>query len=175
MGRVLMLALIIVLALASVAGFLILTRKIAAGERQVADGQRQLGEGQVALEAGKARLDSGKRELSQGKKAYKQAGDNPLAVLADKALKGGKGFKEAGKRLAEGDTQVAAGEGRVNAGEQQLGAGESELRRGKEQLRLAKGARIACALGAVLFAALAIVLGFGWRRSLARVSTRTDA
>ena len=39
-------------------------------------------------------------------------------------------------------------EGQVTDGERRLDAGELELRRGREQLRLAKGARVACAVGA---------------------------
>ena len=93
----------------------------------------------------------------------------------DKLLKGGMGFKEARERIAEGDKQVAKGEGEVNAGERRLEAGELEVRRRREQLRLAKGARVACALGAAVFASLAIVLGFWWRRALARIFMHTDA
>jgi len=117
-----------------------------------------------------------------GKKEYKQAKDNPFVVLADKLLQGGKGFKEGSKQIAEGDKQVAKGdkqvakgEGQVTDGESRLDAGELELRRGREQLRLAKGARVACALGAAFFASLSIVLGFCWRRSLARILMHTDA
>jgi uncharacterized phage infection (PIP) family protein YhgE len=175
MGKVLALLLIILLALASVAGYLFLTEKITAGERQIAAGQRQLEKGQGALEEGKAKLEAGKRELSAGKKEYEQAKDNQFLVLADKLLKGGTGFEEAREQIAEGDKQVAEGEGKVNAGEKRVEAGELEVRRGREQLRLAKGARVACALGAALFAALAIVLGFWWRRALARLFLHTDA
>ena len=175
MGKVLALLLIILLALASVVGYLCLTEQITAGERQIAAGQRQLETGQVTLEEGKAKLEAGKRELSAGKKEYEQAKDNPLLVLADKLLKGGMGFEEARERIAEGDKQVAEGEGEVNVGDRRLEAGELEVRRGREQLRLAKGARVACALGAALFAALSIVLGFWWRRALARLFLHTDA
>jgi len=56
MGKVLALVIIILLALASVAGYLFLTEKITAGERQIADGQRQLEKGQSMLEEGKAKL-----------------------------------------------------------------------------------------------------------------------
>ena len=181
MGKVLALLLIILLALASGAGYLFLTEKITAGERQIADGQRQLEQGQSALEegkakleAGKAKLEAGKRELAEGKKEYKQAKDNPFVVLADKLLQGGKGFKEAREQVAKGDKQVAKGEGQVTDGERRLDAGELELRRGREQLRLAKGARVACAVGAAFFASLSIVLGFCWRRSLARLFMHTD-
>jgi len=175
MGKVLALLLIIVLALASVAGYLFLTEQITAGERQITDGQRQLEKGQSVIEEGKAKLETGMREASEGKKEYKQAKDNPFLVLADKLLKGGKGFEDARERIVEGDKQVAKGEGEVNVGERRLDAAELELRRGKEQLILAKGARVACALGAVFFASLSIVLGFCWRRSLARIFVHTDA
>ena len=53
MGKVLALLLIILLALASGAGYLFLTEKITAGERQIADGQRQLEQGQSAPEEGR--------------------------------------------------------------------------------------------------------------------------
>jgi uncharacterized protein HemX len=174
MGKVLALLLIILLALASVAGYLFLTERITAGERQIADGQRQLKKGQTALEEGKDKLEAGERELSAGKKDYEQAKDNLFLVLADKLLKGGKGFKEAREQIAEGDKQVAEGEGKVNVAGRRLDAGELELRRGREQLRLAKGARVACALGAAFFASLSIVLVFCWRRSLARIFMHTN-
>ena len=78
------------------------------------------------------------------------------------------------KRIAEGDKQVAKGENQVNVMGKRLDAGEVELRLGREQLRLAKGERFACALGAAFFASLSIVLGFCWRRSLARIFMHTD-
>jgi hypothetical protein len=174
MGKVLALLFMILLALASVAGYLFLTEIIIAGERQIADGQIRLEKGRPALEEGKAKLVAGKRMLSEGKKDYEQAKDNLFMVLVDKLLKGGKGFKEARERIAEGEKQVAAGEDKVNVGESRLDAGELELRRGREQLGLAKGARVACALGAAFFASLSIVLGICWRRSLARIFTHDD-
>jgi hypothetical protein len=97
-------------------------------------------------------------------------------------LQGGKGFKEAREQIAQGDKQVAQGdkrvakgEGQVTEGERRLEAGELELRRGREQLRLAKGARVACAVGAAFFASLSIGLGFWWRRSLAGLFMHTAA
>lgn len=175
MGKVLALLLIMLLALASVVGYLFLSEKITAGERQIVAGQRQLEKGQFAIKEGKVKLEAGKRELSEGKKEYEQAKDNLFLVLADKLLKGGKGFEEAKTRIAEGKNQVAKGEDKINAGKRRLDAGELELRRGREQLRLAKGARVACALGATFFASLSIVLGFYWRRSLSRIFMHTDA
>lgn len=175
MGKVFALLLIILPALASVAGYLCLTEKITAGEREIADGQRQLEKGQAMLKEGEAKLEAGKRELSGGKEDYERTKDNLFLVLADELLKGGKGFEDARKQIAEGDNQVAKGKGMVNAGERRLHAGELELRRGREQLRLAKGARVGCALTAALLASLSIVLGFRWRRSLTRISVHTDA
>lgn len=175
MGKVLALLLIILLALASVAGYLSLTEKIIDGERQIADGQRQLDKEQPTLVEGKVKLEAGKRESSEGNKEYEQAKGNLFLVLADKLLKGGKGFKEARERIAEGNKQIAKGEDKVNVGERRLDAGKLELSRGREQLTLAKGARVACALGAAFFASVSIVLGFRWRRSLARIFMHTDA
>jgi len=169
MRKLIALLLVILLALASVAGYVFLAGQIAAGEKQIAAGQRQLEKGRLALEEGKVKLEAGKQELSAGKKEYEQAEDNFFLVLADKLLQGGKGFEKAREQIAEGDDQVAQGEGEVKVGEKQIVAGEQELRLGMEQMRLAKGALLACALGAVFFTSLAIVLGFRWRRSLARM------
>jgi hypothetical protein len=173
MGRGLMLLVVILLALASGGGYLWLTAQITAGEKRIAEGQRAHAKGQGALAEGKAQLRAGKRELAEGKQAYAHAQDNLFVVLADKLLKGGQGFAGARKQIAEGDKRVAKGGGEVNAGEGRLETGALELRRGREQVRLAKGARVACALGAALFASLSLVLGFRWRRALARRGRRT--
>ncbi len=61
------------------------------------------------------------------------------------------GFSNSLKRIAEEDKQVAKGEGEVNEGERRLDTAELGLHRGREHLRLAKGARVACALGAAFF------------------------
>jgi hypothetical protein len=175
MGKALLLLLFTLLTLGSVAGFLVLNAKINAGEKQLAEGQRQQEEGASALEEGKARLQSGKRELSDGKKEYQKARDNTLLVLADKVFKGGEGLETARKQIAEGDKQVAEGESMVRSGESQLEAGKKELTRGKEQLASAKGARTACALGAVFFASLSIILGLYWRQSIAGVFVRRNS
>jgi len=95
MGKVLALLFMILLAIASVAGYLVLTEIVIAGEKQLASGQKRLEKGQPALEEGQAKLAGGKRALSEGKKEYEQAKDNPFLMLADKLLQGGKGFKEA--------------------------------------------------------------------------------
>ena len=174
MGKVLALLLVILLALASVAGYLLLNEKITAGERQVAGGKSSLKKGQHAIEEGKAKLEAGKQELADGKKKYEQAKDNPSLVLADKLLKGGKGFEKAKEKIDVGAKKVAKGEGKINVEEKRIDAGTLKLSLGMDQLRLAKGARLACALGAAFFVALSIVLGFFWRRSLARIFRHTD-
>jgi len=177
MGKGLTLLVVILLALASGGGYLWLTAQIMAGERRIAEGQRAHAKGQGALAEGKAKLGAGKRELSEGKEEYEHAKDNLFVVLADKLLKGGKGFEEARKRITEGEKRVTKGGGEINAGEGRLDTGALELRRGRDQVRLAKGARVACALGAAFFASLSLVLGFRWRRSLAagRCSTGSAA
>lgn len=86
-----------------------------------------------------------------------------------------RGFEKAKERIAEGDKRVSKGKDKINIGERQLNAAELELRRGREQLRLAKAARVTCALGVAFFASAAIVLGFRWRRLLARIFMHIDA
>jgi len=174
MGRVLALLVSILLALASGAGYLFLSGKITAGKKQMAEGQGTFEKGQTALEKGKVQLEAGKQELAEGKEEYQHAKDNRLLFIADKWLKGGEGFKDAEKKIAEGDKQVAKGEDKIQAGERRLDAGERELSQGRDQLGLARGARVACAIGAAFFTSLSIALGFLWRRSLARIFKHTD-
>jgi chromosome segregation ATPase len=173
MKKAIALAVIILWALASMAGYLYLTGKITSGKRLITAGQNKVDKGQTALDEGKVKLEAGKQELSEGKKEYEDARDSWLLVFADNLFKGGKGFKEAEKKIAAGDKQVAQGEDKVNAGERRLDAGERKLSEGREQLGLAEGARIACALGAAVFTSLAVVLGFWWRRSLRRTFRST--
>jgi hypothetical protein len=174
MGKFIALLVFILWALASMAGYIYLTGKITAGERQIAEGQGMVDKGQIALEKGIIRLESGKQELAEGKKEYKHAKDNRALVIVDKWFNDGKGFRDAETKIAKGDQQVAKGEDKVHAGERRLDAGERELSQGREDLGLAKGARIACATGAAFFTSLSIVLGFWWRRSLARIFKHTD-
>lgn len=164
MSKEFILLLVITLALASAAGYLYLSGEIASGEKQIADGQRLLEEGRLVLAKGKAALEAGKRELSDGREKYARAKGNPILVSADKLLKGGKGFRGAKEQIAEGDQRVVGGEGTVAVWEKKLDDGGRELSRGRRQLGLAKGARVASALGAVVFAALAIVFVFRLRR-----------
>jgi hypothetical protein len=83
MRKAIALAVIILWALASMAGYLYLTGKITAGKRQIAVGQNKVDKGQTALDEGKVELEAGKQELSEGKKEYEHAKDSWLLVFAD--------------------------------------------------------------------------------------------
>jgi hypothetical protein len=173
MGKVLTLLITILLTIASAAGYLYLDKIISAGEIRIAEGQRQIEEGQSSMDEGEAALLAGKRDLTEGKEEYAEAEENLFLKWVDKLLNAGKGFKEGRELIAEGEKQVAEGEEKLEAGEERLHAGELKLSHGRERLRLAKKVRIACAIGAGIFASLAIVFGFRWRRLLVRVITHS--
>lgn len=166
---------LILLALASASGYLYLSREIAAGERYITEGQNLISRESPSLEAGKVELATGKQQLSEGKKEYERAHDNPLLVFADKLFNGGKGFAEGREKIAEGEQLVARGEHKVAVGEQRLDKGNAALSSGMEKLQQGKLARDVCAIGAVTFTLLAIVLGYFWRRSLAKSLWRSKA
>jgi len=159
----------VLLALALLGGYVFLDEKIIDGEARIANGQNEVDKGQPALDKGKAKLEEGKIELAEGKAKYENAHDNLFMVFADKLFNRGKGFEDGRKQIAEGDKQVAQGEAKISAGEKRLAAGELELNQGKEQLQMAKGVHIACALGAIIFSVLSIVLTILWRKTLVRV------
>jgi hypothetical protein len=159
----------VLLAVASVAGYVYVDAKIIAGEKRISDGQQEIDKGQPVLATGKAKLEAGKIELAEGKEKYENAHDNLFMVFIDKTFNRGKGFEDGRRKISEGDKQVAQGEAKISAGEKKLAAGELELYRGKQQLNTAKGVRIAFGLGAAFFGVLSIVLAILWRRSLARV------
>lgn len=169
MAKVFALLFSALLTVASVGGYMFLDKKIATGEVQISEGQIKVDEGQPALDKGKAKLEAGKIELAEGKAEYKEAHDNQFMVFMDNLFNSGKGFEDGRDKIAEGDKQVAQGEVRIVAGEKRLAAGELKLSLGKEQLKMARNVRIACALGAIFFGVLSIVLAILWRRSLALV------
>ena len=166
MGKIIVLVLLILSAIASTVGYFYLTQRIGTGDQQVAAGQDQLAKGQMALDAGKDKLAAGKQELKQGKEKYADAHDNKLMVLADDAFNKGKGFKKGRDQIADGEQQVAAGELKINTGEKRIDAGELKLQQGMDQLQLAENIRLACATFAFIFTLVAIILGYYWRRSL---------
>lgn len=168
MGKTIALLRVILLTLASFAGYLFLTKEINAGKK-IDDGIVQLEKGQRELVEGKAELKAGEQELAAGKKEYEEAEDNNLLVLMDNWFNSGKGFAEGREQIAEGDRQVAAGENKISEGEKRLDAGELKLDKGLEKLKLARTVRQACGIAAVFFGVLSIVLGFRWRRSISRL------
>jgi hypothetical protein len=164
-GKVLALLLFIFLAFALMTGYLFLTGKIVSGEQQITDGQAQLEKGEKTLAQGKAKLASGKRTLSQVKTAYR--GVKVLPVVGIVALPvTGVVLGVASNNISEGDKQVARGEASVKMGEGRVEAGKMALNQGKGRLVLANKIRLGCVLGAIFFAALVLVLGFYWWRSL---------
>jgi uncharacterized phage infection (PIP) family protein YhgE len=168
MGKVIALLFTILLAIASLVGYLVLNEKINAGERFIAEGQNNIEQQRPSFEAGKVDLADGKQKLSAGKKEYEEAHDNPFLVWADKWFNGGKGFAEGRKKIAEGEEKVAQGQDKVDVGKKQLDTGTLKVHQGMEKLKMAKEVRDACALGTVIFTLLSIVLGFFWRRSVAK-------
>ena len=174
MIKTIVISFVILLALASSAGYLYLNGRIIAGEKLIADGRIRIAEETANLVDGKARLEAGKLKMAAGAKRYEEAHNNMFLRLADKVLKGGKGFRDARGRMADGDERVARGEEKVSVGEDRLEAGTLKLQEGIKLVGQAKSARVACAIGAAFCIALAAVLAYFWRWSLARTLLRID-
>ena len=156
----------ILLALVSASGYAYLSAKIAAGERNLNTGQLNIDTESPSLMEGKADLAHGKRQLAEGKKEYEHAHDNPFLVWADRIFNDGKGFAEGRKKIAAGEAKIAEGQNRVDVGEKRLDAGNLAMRQGTDELQLGLEARDCCALAAIAFTMLSLVLGVFWRRSL---------
>jgi uncharacterized phage infection (PIP) family protein YhgE len=169
MVKVLTLLVMVLLALASVAGCFLLTGAIRSGEEQMAAGQKRLEQGLDTLEEGKVELAEGRQRLADGKEEYEEAEDSFFLVWADKLLNAGQGFKDGRKRVVKGIRKLAKGEDKVAAGEERIDVGELRLSRGSDRLKLARDMRMGCAVVAACLAALSIVLGFRWRRPLAGI------
>lgn len=101
-GKAIAVAFVILSALASVGGFLLLDKKIHDGESRIARGCMRIDRGKAKLETGKDRLEKGMQEMEDGRKEYEQAMDDKSLVLADKLLNDGKGFREAREKIAVG-------------------------------------------------------------------------
>jgi hypothetical protein len=168
MIKAITLLLTILLAIASVGGYLYINVKISDGEQFLAEGQYNIDTEGPSLEVGKADLAQGKQLLADGKKEYARAHDNPFLVWADKVFNDGKGFAEGRKKIAAGEVKVAEGQERVDVGEKRLDKGNLAMRQGKEKMKQGLDARDICAFGAILFTVLSIVLGFFWRQSIAK-------
>jgi len=171
MGKLFTLLFILLLAIASLTGYLFLTQKISRGEQQIAEGRIQLEKGKKMLAAGKAKLHGGKQRLSRAKKTYNQV--NLLTVVGMATLMPIPGLiineatKNVGKgQIAEGERLIAGGAAKIKSGERRLKAGELQLNQGVEQIVLANKIRIACGIAAIIFGLLWLVLAFCWRCSL---------
>lgn len=169
MGKMLALLFIFLLTIGSVAGYIFLTEKINAGVLKIASGEGQLKQGEQMLARGKAKLAHGKRELSETKNVYNGIKTIPFVWIASKLPITGEVFTSANHEIAEGSQQVVKGVEKIKNGEKLLAAGRLELSRGVERLNQVNKIRIACAVSAIFFAALLMVLGFYWRRSLCDV------
>ena len=164
MSKAFMLLFVILLAFASMMGYLFLSQKIVAGEQQLLDGQRQFAEGQKMLKDGKVKLENGEREMSR----VKRVDTFPFVGLAIISLPvSGVTYLEAKKQIVAREKLIRQGQGRVRAGEEQLKMGELQLREGERRLELANKMRLACAFGAIFFVIISIILGFYWRRAKA--------
>jgi hypothetical protein len=166
MFKLITLLLTILLAIASAGGYLFLNESIRDGRGYLAEGQHNIDTEGPSLVTGKAELAQGKKLLADGKKEYASAHDNFLLVWADKLFNGGKGFAEGREKIAAGEVKVAEGQERVDAGQIQLDKGNLQMSQGREKLKQGLDARDACVIGVIVFSALAILLGFFWRRSI---------
>jgi len=169
MGRLLVLLILILLALVSAAGYIFVDQSIIAGKIKIAEGIQELKIGYPELEEGRLRMEAGKKELIEGQDEYDQARKNLFLVLADRLLKGGKGFRDARKRLQDGSDRIKEGKEEYRDGKKRINEGEIELLRGRELLKQAENMRGAFAFAAAFFFILTVLLGFRWRRSLSRL------
>jgi len=166
MKKWLVLILVFLLALGSLAGYLILNRLIIEGSVKVVAGQAQIKQGQQKLAKGKARLASGERELRNGNEVYGIAEKGPLLAVASifpATLAVVAGSEVMGKKIAEGNREVAEGRKKVQKGEQQLAAGKLELQHGIQRLKEAQLIRTACGAGTLIFSTLFLFLVYYWR------------
>lgn len=171
MGKVITLLLLLLLAIASIGGYLYLTVKITAGNLKIEAGQKQLDEGEQLLARGKAKLASGKQRLDNAKRAYHGLNVIPFVGLAKKLPVTGQIFDEvAGNKISEGNKLIAQGNAKVKNGESQLAEGKQELQEGKQRLRHAEHIRDACAAGSVFFPLVFFILSFIWRKSVRKLS-----
>ncbi|EKD73547.1 MAG: hypothetical protein ACD_45C00287G0006 [uncultured bacterium] len=169
MEKIATLLILILLAFASLGSYLFLTKEIIVGNLKIADGQRQLEQGEQMLAKGKAKLAGGEQKLSGAKSTYNKMQAAPLVLVSVLPVTGVLAVaseKIASSKIAEGKQLAAKGEEKIKVGEKQLETGRLQLHVGMERLRHANEIRIACALGAIFFAFLSIVLGFYWRQSV---------
>jgi hypothetical protein len=107
----------VLLAVASVGGYVYLDIMINDGERRISDGEKEIDRGRPQLEKGKAKLETGQISLAAGKAEYEKAHDKLFMVFMDNWFNHGKGFEDGRKKIAEGNEQLARGEAKIIAGE----------------------------------------------------------
>lgn len=171
MAKALTLLLTILLATASLGGYVYLDAKINEGQKKISAGEKQIAEGEQQLRAGQNRLAAGKKKLSAGKNQYNTMKMIPFSQLQHVIPEGKPVFDLAQQRLdagrqeiAAGEKQVAAGAEKIQAGKARLQAGKDALKKGKMQLAFAKQIRLACGISAGFFGGLTFVLAVFWRR-----------
>jgi hypothetical protein len=167
--KILTLSLISLLTIASASGYGFLTEKIIAGEVKIAEGQKQLAEGEQLLAKGKTRLRRGERTLSPINGVYNGIKHIPFMGITKEVPVSKQVFAVANNELAEKNQQVAQGKEKIKSGEEQLEAGKLELANGIELLGQTNKIRITCAIAAIFFAGVLIVLVFYWRQSLVTI------
>ncbi len=169
MGKVLTLVLTLILTLGFIACYLFLTVQINTGSLKIAAGQKQLEDGEQMVARGKTKLSSGNQQLSSAKSGYSKIKTLSYMSVVAAPVAGVvalAGNQVIGNQISEGDQMVAQGRSKIKAGEEQLSAGKLQLQHGVQRLALAKKIRIACAIAAVIFAALLIVLVVCWRKKM---------
>jgi hypothetical protein len=164
MRKKLTLYIIAILAMVTLATYLDLSVKIAAGNAKIVAGQKQLAEGEALLAQGKAKLANGKARLSTAQGMNNLLNAVPFMGLAKKLPVSGEILSVPSDKLAAGDKLVALGNQKVKNGEAQLAAGKEELQRGEARLSKTNVFRVYCGYASIFFTVLLIVLGYCWRR-----------
>lgn len=173
MGRMQALIFAILLAIASIAGYLFLTEKIIAGRLKIAAGQKQIADGEQMLTNGKARLQSGKQRLSNAKNTYNGINSVPLMGIVSRLPVSGNILGIAKSKIDNGNKMVAAGSDKIRAGEKQLAEGKQDLQNGMSRLNRTNIIRMIFVAGAIVFTVLALVIGFGWKGPWAKKSKKS--
>jgi hypothetical protein len=156
---------IIVLALVSMTGYVILTQMVTAGAQRIVEGQLELEKGQKMLAEGKAKLVNGKRQMSGVNQVSGLVNDIPFMGIVEKMPISSQVMSLATNQIKEGNELIAKGEMSVKNGEKRFEEGKLQLSQGKQHLVIANRIRMACACAAVFFGSLAIGLVFYWRRT----------
>lgn len=174
MGRMIALLVMGLLALGSLSAFLLVSQRIAAGEKRIAAGDHRIAKGQDRLEAGKNKLVGGRKKLSAGKREYDEAQENPALFISDTLFMGGAGFKKARRRIAVGEWRIDRGQEKIRVEGERLDLGARKLTLGKDELKMGKIVRLAFGLGALVFSAMSLAFGLHWDSSRSKARARAS-